>query len=125
MFRQEPLAAPETLTEFALVLAIRFGFKLGTLCHVLDLQVYPRHASSMSGSPVAGSLPNTATGFFCRILLENVTGFVFVGDLGHALEDHFQGQIEPSGKAGHDRRSVEEFAVKMVTSDLGMTDQVR
>ncbi len=50
MFRQEPLAAPETLTEFALVLAIRFGFKLGAICHVLDLQVYLRHASSMSGS---------------------------------------------------------------------------
>ncbi len=32
------------------MLAIRFGFKLGAICHVLDLQVYPRPASSMSGS---------------------------------------------------------------------------
>ncbi len=41
VFRQEKFAAPETFTEFALVLAIRFGFKLGAICHVLDLQVYP------------------------------------------------------------------------------------
>ncbi len=30
--------------------ALWFGFKLGAACHVLDLQVYPRCASSMSGS---------------------------------------------------------------------------
>ncbi len=56
VFRQEKFAAPETFTEFALVLAIRFGFKLGAICHVLDRQIYPRRASSMSGSIAALSV---------------------------------------------------------------------